>query len=251
MPNISQIEIDNTTYGLCDTTARSLLYDISDALIWNGSDGYIKGISGISIPQGSSSPIRGRLYTDPNDGGICFSTAAPENNSLSYIFSLFADTGSLRLDSYNHSTEERKILGYIPLTNSGTDNCVKVISNTSLITPTSNWTITACNIAQWGQIVQVSISAKNTSAISVTAATGNITNITIGTIAEKYRPKNFHAVLASTGDGIGPAWGYLTINGGIEIGAFEGRNASYTIAANSNIYLRTIYVAAMDTDQLL
>ena len=246
MPNISQIEVNNITYDICDPTVNKTLSNISDWFICDGEPSYGPETGTLDNPRSSISSEHARLYTEKYSGSPCFATKHA-TNSKSYIFNLWGDTGSLRLDSYDHTNGERKILGYVPLSNQATNKCVEIISNASLITPASGWTVNSCQIARWGQIVQLYFSMKYNAAISV-GASGNITNITIGTLNSQYCPTDFMAYMWAGDDN--HAWGAINTNGSIVIGAFDGTNASRSIAANTNIYMYSRYILSMDTNQL-
>ena len=246
MANITQIEVSGVTYDICDPIVDKTLSDISDYFICDGEPSYGSETGTLDNPKSSISSEHARLYTEKYSGSPCFATKHT-NNDKSYVFSVWGDTGSLRLDSYNHTNGERKILGYVPLSDQQTNKCVEIVSGTSLITPESGWTVNSCTIARWGQIVQVYFSMKRNAAISVPAS-GNITNIILGTLNSAYQPKNFSAYMWAGDDN--HAWGYVGPDGKISIGAFDGTGATRSIAANTNLYMYSRYILNMDTNQL-
>lgn len=230
MEDITQIKVSNVTYDICDATAETSLSEISDWFICDGKPSYSE---------------HSCLYTEKDTGSPCFATKHP-NNEKSYIFNLWGDTSNIRLDSYDHTSGTRTILGYVPLSDHQTNKEVEIVSGTSLITPETGWTVNNCQIARWGQIIQIYASMKKNATISVTS-TGNITNIFLGTLNSVYWPKDFPAY-AWFGDDT-HAWGYVGTDGRISIGAFDGTGSSRSIAANTNIYLYSRYILSMDTNQ--
>ena len=247
MTNITQIQIDDVTYDICDIASKNIIWEAENALICDGTPTYDPTTATITNPAGSSNANRGRLFTEQHFGNACFSTGI-SSNSKSYIFNLFGETGSIRLDSYDHTTDTRSILGYVPLISSVTKNCVKVINNTSLITPADGWSVYRSIISQWGQVVQLNLGFKTDSEVTVNAS-GNIANIHIGTLNSDYWPP-VAVHWSSSGDYAGPTWGYINPDGKIIIGAVNGRNASYSIAADSIFLVYTTYLLPMNTNNL-
>lgn len=101
-------------------------------------------------------------------------------------------------------------------------------------------TITGATAYRWGKVCQLAITWKNDSAISVPAS-GNITDVTVGTLVEGLRP----AITAggqSNGDNAGAAWYYVNANGNVVLGAVEGTGEARTIAAGTtfNMYAQLI-----------
>lgn len=111
---------------------------------------------------------------------------------------------------------------------------------TNIITVNStNATITAANVVKYGRIVQLRISWKNKSAISVGAG-GNIGNISIGTLKEGYIPKIYsHAW--SNGDDAGEAWYSINTNGVLQLGAM-GTGYAHTVAAETLFNVAATYI---------
>lgn len=101
-------------------------------------------------------------------------------------------------------------------------------------------TITGATAYRWGKVCQLAITWKNDSAISVPAS-GNITDVTVGTLVEGLRP----AITAggqSNGDNAGQAWYYVNASGTVVLGAVEGTGEARTIAAGTtfNMYAQLI-----------
>lgn len=145
MANVSQIEVNGTTYTIRDAVLREKLSDASDWFICDGEPSYGQDTGTLDNPASSISSEHARLYTEAYFGSPCFATRI-DNSDISYVFNIWGDTGNLRLDSYNHNTEERKILGYVPLSDHATNQGVQKISGTSLITPASGWSVNSCTI---------------------------------------------------------------------------------------------------------
>lgn len=116
-----------------------------------------------------------------------------------------------------------------------------VTTLSSIMTVNSGYTVTA-SFASWGKVAHIYLSIKNTNAISV-PANGNVTNLQIGTLVSGKRPI-IHTGFKSNGDGGGACFGSIYSTGNIEIGAFDSRNAAYTIPANSSFYVYSTYLLA-------
>lgn len=114
---------------------------------------------------------------------------------------------------------------------------------TSIITVNSdNATITKASYATYDKIAQLYLQWKNVNAISVPAS-GNITNITIGTLVSGKRP----AILTggwSNGDNAGAAWYNISTGGSITLGACESTGAARTIAAGTAFSCYATYILA-------
>ena len=116
----------------------------------------------------------------------------------------------------------------------------KVIATSSIITASSAATIVTANYAQYGHVAQLYIAWKNKKAISVPAS-GNITNVQVGTIYSGKRPA-IPSAAHSYGDNAGAAWYYIGSDGNLQLGACEGTGKARTIAANSDFRLCTTYI---------
>lgn len=92
-------------------------------------------------------------------------------------------------------------------------------------------TIDSAQARRWGKVCQLYINWKNVAAITVPAS-GNISNVTVGTVAEGLRPAILTAA-HSYGDSAGAAWYYLNSQGNISLGAMEGTGVERTIAAGT------------------
>lgn len=121
------------------------------------------------------------------------------------------------------------------------DTDLTTYSAASIITAnTGSATITSAAARRWGKVVQLSINWTNDSAITV-PATGNISNVTVGTIAEGLRPAILSAA-HSYGDSAGAAWYYVATNGTVQLGAMEGTGAERTIAAGTTFNMLCTFV---------
>lgn len=252
MPNISQLEIENVTYDFADLALRNN-FD-SEIFDWLGcgiTPVYESGT--MTNPQSNLVRNHATLRVEENNatgqGGVGFGTGDSDTITNSYTFNEWADTGSLRIDKYDWTNSTRTALGYIPLMQAiPTNQCVKTMSGSNVFAPADGWTLAAAAAAQWGQVVQINLSLRNTSAISVTTS-GNISNITLGYIVKELQPRQ-SAIIWSSGDGAGQAWGYITPYndsnpGAVIIGAFGGTGTIYDIKADSALYLSTIYLLEM------
>lgn len=106
----------------------------------------------------------------------------------------------------------------------------------------SNATITEAAYAQYGHVAQVRIIWTNNNAISVPAS-GNLTNINIGTLVSGKRPKII-SVGSSHGDYAGPAWYYFNPSGAIALSAAESTGSARTINAGTTFQFYATYILA-------
>jgi len=112
----------------------------------------------------------------------------------------------------------------------------------SYFTVTSaNATLSAFQLTVNSGVCTVRIVWTNKSAISV-PANGNITNITIGTLAAAYRPGTSFVAGHSHGDNSGAAWYSINRDGTVALGACEGTGTARTIAAGSTFLCLATYV---------
>lgn len=121
---------------------------------------------------------------------------------------------------------------------------VKTTTIASIIAVNSaNATIVAAQRAVYGKLCTINIRWTNKAAISV-PATGNISNVAIGTIPSGYRPATFYGAW-SHGDNAGAAWYSISeVDGTVSLGAMEGTGAARTIAAGTEFRLLTTFIMA-------
>lgn len=109
-----------------------------------------------------------------------------------------------------------------------------------IIVASSATTIASASYVRWGKVAMIYINWTNKNAITV-PATGNITNVVVGTIVEGKRPK-FATSAHSYGDNAGAAWYYMDSTGAVHLGACEGTGASRTIAAGQSFQACHTYI---------
>lgn len=138
----------------------------------------------------------------------------------------------LMADGSKYSTFQSKVIDWLSTT-----------TVSQIITAnTTNVTITSASYVQFMHLAMVYIRFTNKAAISVPAS-GNITNLQVGTLVSGKRP----AILCtphSTGDEAGAAWYNLTSAGVLALGAVEGTGAARTIAAGQTFSLAATYILA-------
>lgn len=122
---------------------------------------------------------------------------------------------------------------------------VKRIDGSNVITiNTSNATLVEAAAVRCSNIVQIYIKWKNKTAITV-PATGNITNVLVGTIqSADFRPVIFSAGHSNGDLSGGASWYSIYANGEIYLGACEATGAQRTIAAGSEFSIIATYVAS-------
>lgn len=101
-------------------------------------------------------------------------------------------------------------------------------------------TVTSVEMCKWGRMCMVTVNWKNESDISVPAS-GNITNLVIGTLVEGVRP----AITTdgeSHGDNAGQARYYINKSGTVQLGSVEGTGAARTIAAGSTFNMHAQFL---------
>ena len=108
-------------------------------------------------------------------------------------------------------------------------NYTNTIAN--VITAASGVRIVSAGAAKWGRVVTIAIEFYFTSDLSVPAS-GNITNRTVGTLTDNYKPY-MTVVAMSSGDSAGQAYYSLSSNGTITMTACEGTGTARTITGNS------------------
>lgn len=101
-------------------------------------------------------------------------------------------------------------------------------------------TIQSGHYAQYGKVAELVIYWTNKNAISVPTS-GNIDNITIGTLKTGKRPVMSTGAY-SHGDNAGQAWYVIPDTGAIQLAALEGSGSSRTIAAGTWFSLHATYL---------
>lgn len=122
-------------------------------------------------------------------------------------------------------------------TDRSTSNAVNIITPNA-----TDVTVTAAQAKTWGKVAQVYVRFTNKADLSVPAS-GNITNLTVGTLADAFRPAMVGAG-QSYGDNAGQCWYYLSAGGEIQLGAVEGTGAARTIAAGTTFNCCLTYILA-------
>lgn len=122
-------------------------------------------------------------------------------------------------------------------TDRSTSNAVNIITPNA-----TDVTVTAAQAKTWGKVAQVYVRFTNRADLSVPAS-GNITNLTVGTLADAFRPAMVGAG-QSYGDNAGQCWYYLSAGGEIQLGAVEGTGAARTIAAGTTFNCCLTYILA-------
>ena len=144
---------------------------------------------------------------------------------------------SIYLRSYDDGTKELDATSgaawAIANGGSGQTGSTSTTTVSQILTAGSGVTLVGANYAQWGKVATLFVTMKYSSAIS----SGNITNITIGTLVSGKRPKVTSPFsLATTGPVI---QGYIGTSGNIVLAATGG-----TISANSEFDIAATYVLA-------
>ena len=163
------------------------------------------------------------------------------NNSTTYTIQRNEGVITEQGDAFSASTMndlESRISA--EFTNLSTPTNTSSIS--SIITPASGVTINSAQFVQCGKLAQLYISWNYNKAITV-PGTGNITNITVGTLVSGKRPK-IPTAAKSNGDNAGPAWYSISTGGAVNLGACEGTGSSRTINAGVTFNLYTTYILA-------
>ena len=96
-------------------------------------------------------------------------------------------------------------------------------------------------IIRWGKIAQLHITWTNKVEISV-ATTGNITDITVGTIADGYRPRVVTTAISNGNARPGSNWYNINTEGVVTLTALEGTGTARTVATGSTFYCKAIYI---------
>ena len=106
----------------------------------------------------------------------------------------------------------------------------------------TNATISSVGYAQWGKIATLTVYWSNVNAISVPAS-GNIANLTIGTVVSGKRPI-IRVHPQCDGDNSAIAFYSLSNDGTLQVGGFDSHGSAYTIAASSTHRLSVTYLLA-------
>lgn len=112
----------------------------------------------------------------------------------------------------------------------------------SVIAAGSGVTIGSLAYRRWGRVAALNIAWSYGSAISVPAS-GNVTNVTVGTLVSGKRPW-VQAYGKSGGDSAGAAWYNVNTNGLVTLGACEGTGAARSIAKGTTFNLYAVYMLA-------
>lgn len=121
-------------------------------------------------------------------------------------------------------------------------NIVSTTTISDFITFESGWSLDGNNFyaVKYGRVVMVRMNLKYSSDISVPAS-GNITDITIGTIKQGWTP--FTTTTWQTwGNNAGMAHGYYGAGGGMIMCSCEGTGTARTISAGSVFNITGIYI---------
>ena len=170
------------------------IVDINGRRVMHGE--FANNYWGLMTPEGSSNN-----WIRTTTGGIIPYTSGGSSSSL----------GSANWP-FNNVRAEHLFAGATQINESATTNG----SASSIITMASGFSVVAANTAIWGKMCQFHITFETTNAI----ASGNITNLLVGTLTSNYRPK-LNAVVATTGTGpVGS--GYIGTDGKLWISAMGG-----------------------------
>lgn len=105
-----------------------------------------------------------------------------------------------------------------------------------------NATVASAAARTWGKVAQLTMTWRNASTLNV-GAYGDVTDLTIGTLAEGLRP-SIPTVAVSFGENVGPAWYRIDPNGTVTLIAVDGMGTAHTITPNSGFSLNATYILA-------
>ena len=105
-----------------------------------------------------------------------------------------------------------------------------------------NATVASAAARTWGKVAQLTMTWRNASTLNV-GAYGDVTDLTIGTLAEGLRP-SIPTVAVSFGENVGPAWYRIDPNGTVTLVAVDGMGTAHTITPNSGFSLNATYILA-------
>lgn len=231
MADVNQIEVNGVVYDVYDAIAQNSISDFND---WCAK--YLTE----HVSAQTTSSQHGRIALETS---LSLGTGGWPSKP-SYALNIWADTGNIRYDQYDHSTSTTTTLGYVPLSSYSTRNSYDYTTTTSsIISFSSGWTVDGNAYAiRWGNVVTIILPQKYSSTISVPADGRLSSKIQIGTLTTEYRP-NQTAYMHSWGDNAGQAWGYVDSTGKVYVTAFEGLGGSTrTISANTRVTLCSTYI---------
>lgn len=124
----------------------------------------------------------------------------------------------------------------VPVIRGGTGTSAPVHATSGIFTANSdNATKRSEQAAVWGKVATVNICIRLKTALST--GSGNISNITAGTLAEGYRPAyNTSVIIPEVGGAVN-----INANGSVNIGSFL---PNLTIATTTDLYIRGTYILA-------
>ena len=124
----------------------------------------------------------------------------------------------------------------VPVIRGGTGTSAPVHATSGIFTANSdNATKRSEQAAVWGKVATVNICIRLKTALST--GSGNISNITVGTLAEGYRPAyNTSVIIPEVGGAVN-----INANGSVNIGSFL---PNLTIATTTDLYIRGTYILA-------
>ena len=184
--------------------------------------------------QTDSSP-KDQLYHS-----FVLSRRATDNSTVGHGLYLRIDPDGTRIVNVTESKPWRigfgaDSNGYWPITLGGTGQSTHSITSTLsdfFTANTTNATINSGSFAKWGKIGYFVLSWTPKADISVNAS-GNITNIEIGTFKSGYRPCA-RAHPTSDGDNAGAAFYNIQTNGILSVGAYDSTGSARTISHTGN-----------------
>lgn len=109
------------------------------------------------------------------------------------------------------------------------------------ITLASGWNCSALSAVKVGRVVQVRMDLTYNADISV-PATGNITDLTIGTVKTDWWPV-VTAIFGSWGNGAGSTHGMINTSGAMILCAFGSTGAARTVTAGTAIHVVSTYIS--------
>ena len=226
MADISQIEVNGTTYNIVDAAMKDYISELIEY--------YRLTSSNIDY-----SKLNHSVVILNND--VSFITAA--ENQPNYIFRIEKNTKNIIVKEYYPDTGALKTKGYIPITKDATKNCVKSITS-GLVTASSGWAISVQKLCLWGQIAHFIMQASSNADI-VVSTSGDITNQTIGVMTAAYRPAVSMALRSKGDTGINQAWGSIGTNGNIICSAVDGTGTKRTWSKNTAVQLGGTWICQM------
>lgn len=171
--------------------------------------------------------------------GVQFSavrTLLDENNEpydVYHSLSLYIGSDGTRWVYFSDQSAWLHALGLVTSSTSTVSDIISV--------NTSNATVSSAQYVQNGRIAQVRITWTNRSAITVPAS-GNIANLSIGSIVSGKRPAIDYTGAFSNGDSGGPAWYTIAEGGAITLRACEGIGKERTIDSGTTFIVFATYI---------